>query len=327
MVNYAAFVIRKRPCDPRIPSLPLSLLGLVLLVVLVLCRLVLPSLAVVAAALATCVVVTGNWVLGWERPEKPMTLGQLSNQWRTLTRSLVVPQREILIQLKTIVQGSVIQLPNEKCVDGLCNSFHENLRAGAPNISTSLEFQYKLLNELLESFLGVRSMITENYEKGGQAPERMKLSVDTLFGKVTITIIHGNKGGWRKESLQVLIDLPSLNDQGIRELPPLLSELRVFDNINPSWYLCVSTHGMIKFGCEGQLQRATGVRLSLWFNPEEEKWIVGTAHTTLKSNKTGQQQAPDSWSRLYRSDLEKLSDVEIKTLYGELDALFKEIKG
>lgn len=265
-----------------------------------------------------------------QKPQTAKTLDELARHkdnvdwwWSGLTS---LSNLERLLQLKTIIQGCVIQLPDEKCEE-LSELFDETLRKDAQNISTSLAVHHLLLNEMLRSILENKHKIVENYGESGQTPEETSFETDTLYGKVFITIKDGIPGKWRKNRLQVLIDLPQINEKRIQELPPLWSELITSDKINPSWYLCQSKHGMIKFGCDGEPKLADGARLSLWCDSNGEELIVGTAHTTLKSNTTGQQQPPDPLSKVFRCDLESLSDEEVKTLYTDLCHLFEEIQG
>ena len=202
-----------------------------------------------------------------QKPQGAITLSELAPEWQIRFKNRGLSERHALLELQSIIQKRVTRLTNEKCEE-LSEAFHPILREGAQDISASLVDHPQLLNEMLRSFL-------QNQHKNVSIFE-----TDTLYGKVFITIKDGIPGGWRKERLQILIDLPQINEKGKQELPPLGSEVITSDKINPSWYLCSSRHGMIKFGCDGKPQQADGARLTLWCG--REKLIVGTLYYSQK---------------------------------------------
>jgi len=242
-----------------------------------------------------------------KKPQAGMTLSELAHKWDSIYKGCmddlrshsIIPKRKrlqiqksILQVLKNIIQERVPRLPDENCED-LFEPFHPILRLGAHNISKSLETHHQLLNVMLMSFLLNKDSGLKDLGKSVGLCEKVRFVINTLYGKVLVTLRRGSTGGWRKKSMHIIIDLPKINEKGKKELPPLWSELISSDKIDPSWYLCQSKHGMIKFGCDGKSQLAEGVRLTLWCDSNGKGLIVGTAHTILKSDTTGQQDLED----------------------------------
>lgn len=248
----------------------------------------------------------------------------LACEWQRRLENPGLQKRQVC-QLRSIIQMCVTQLKEEKCED-LFEPFHDILRLGTHNISKSLEIHHQLLNEMLTSFLSNKvvslgdlgkSVITEH--------EKITLVIKTLYGDVNVTVKRGRKGGCIKKDLQILIDLPQINEKGKKELPPLWADLTTSDKIDPSWFLFQDKDGMIKFGYDGKPQLADGARLSLWCDSNGEGLIVGTAHTTLKSDTTGQQDFVNyPLSKVFRLELENLPDDEVEILYTQVDELFEE---
>lgn len=260
-----------------------------------------------------------------QKPQGGMTLSELAHKWDSiydgcmddLRSHSIIPkrmrlqiQKSILRVLKNIIQERVPRLPDENCED-LFEPFHMILRLGAHNISKSLEFHHQLLNEMLTSFLLNKVVGLKDLGKSVEPCEKVRFVINTLYGKVLVTLRRGRTGGWRKKSLHIIIDLPQINEKGKKELPPLWYELITSDKIDPSWYLCQSKHGMFKFGCDGKSQLADGARLTLWCDSNGEGLIVGTAHTILKSHTTGQQDLEDPcYTHVPLMGLESLPDDE-----------------